>query len=382
MQNLRQKLIIYFSIFMIGSLLLSACNMPRKGDVTPEGPGAVNTAAAETVAAKLTQTSGAPVVETETPTATESPTNTPLPTATATFTQVPPTKTPIPCDRVEFVKDVSYPDNTEVAPGEVFIKTWRLKNAGACTWSPEYALVFTGGESMGTPAAVPVPGYVAPGQTVDVSVTLTAPLTGGTYRGDYKLRNASNEVFGLGASNKSFYVQVKVNLPSGLTFDFVTEAEFADWESGEGGTADTNLTFGGTNDDPDGVAKILNSVVLENGALSSKILYTHPKHASDGFVAGYFPSYTVQNGDRFKTRLGFALTCGSGKVKFRLLYKEGATLTKIVDWTKTCNGNLMVVEQDLSSLKGKTVQFVLAVLADGTYTDDRAIWSSPRIERP
>jgi hypothetical protein len=43
---------------------------------------------------------------------------------------------------------------------------------------------------------------------------------------------------------------------------------------------------------------------------------------------------------------------------------------------------LTAVDVNLSALKGKTVQFMLAVLANGPATDDWAIWSSPRIEHP
>jgi len=40
----------------------------------------------------------------------------------------------------------------------------------------------------------------------------------------------------------------------------------------------------------------------------------------------------------------------------------------------------MPVEVDLSDLKGKTLQFILVVKADGSSSDDWAIWNSPRIE--
>jgi len=376
-----------FASLILAVWVIGACNMPRKPAPTPAEAGSLPTQAALTVAAQFTlaaeQTLASPVFATPEASLTIAPTNTLAPTPTNTA--VPPTSTPLPCDRMEFVKDVTYPDNTQVPAGEAFIKTWRLRNAGACTWSPEYALVFTGGEPMGTPAAVQLPGYVSPGQTIDVSVNLTAPASSGTYRGDYKLRNASNIVFGLGANDKPFYVQIKVAGASGLLFDFLTQAASADWQSGVGGTPDTTLTFGGADDDANGVAKIKDGVKLENGSTSSKVLLMYPKHENDGFVSGLYSSYTVQNGDRFKARLGFMLTgasCSTGKVKFRLNYQEGGTLKTIQDWVKTCNGNLLSVDVDLSSLKGKTVQFMLAVLASGSAIDDWAVWSSPRIEHP
>jgi hypothetical protein len=382
------KSIVTIVLFL--AWLLNACNMPRKTATLPPGAGAVYTAAAQTVNAQLTPNAGftlvpLPIATTALPPA-QIPTNTPLsPTQIPTHTSVPPSPTPLPCDRAEFVKDVTYPDNSVVSVGESFIKTWRIKNAGACTWSKDYALVFTGGDPLGTPASLALPGYVSPGQSIDLSVTLTAPAAGGTYHGDYKLRNASNVVFGTGPSNKSFYVQIKVPIATGLLYDFIVKSSSAEWKSGVGSTADTTLTFGGADDDPNGVASIKDSVKLENGSTSSKILLTFPKHQDNGFISGLFSPYTVQSGDHFKARLGFMLpgaACGAGKAKFRLNYQEGTTLHTFKEWAKSCNGDLLVVDVDLSSLKGKTVQFMLAVLAGSTSTDDWAIWSSPRIEHP
>jgi hypothetical protein len=68
-------------------------------------------------------------------------------------------------------------------------------------------------------------------------------------------------------------------------------------------------------------------------------------------------------------------------VKFQILYQEGGNTTKIGEWAKNCNGSLYKVTLNLSSLAGKTVQFILIVKADGDFTEDWAIWNSARIER-
>lgn len=154
------------------------------------------------------------------------PTQTPIP---ATNTPVPATNTPLPtataityCDWVSFIDDVSIPDGTVFAPGDTFTKTWRLKNRGTCAWTPDYMLVFTSGELMGGTTAVRLPGYVAPGQTVDVSVTLTAPDAAGEYVGYWMLRNPSGVLFGYGdKANQAFYVDIKVKM-GGLQHGTVT----------------------------------------------------------------------------------------------------------------------------------------------------------------
>lgn len=143
--------------------------------------------------------------------------------ATATSTPIRPTNTPLPtavayCDWVAFVKDVTIPDGTQLSAGEVFTKTWRLQNRGTCTWTPDYMLVYTSGDQMGSTSAVRLPGNVAPGQTVDVSVTLTAPTSAGYHISYWMLRNPSGALFGTGGkANEAFYVEIKtiVDLPHG-----------------------------------------------------------------------------------------------------------------------------------------------------------------------
>jgi len=95
------------------------------------------------------------------------------------------------CDQAQFIADVTVPDGTPFSPGAAFTKTWRLKNIGSCAWTTSYALVFDTGTIMGGPAAVNLPSNVAPGQTVDISINLTAPGNAGHYIGYWKFRNSS-----------------------------------------------------------------------------------------------------------------------------------------------------------------------------------------------
>lgn len=144
------------------------------------------------------------------------PTQTPVPaTATpapATNTAVPPTAAPVTyCDWMSFVKDITIADGTTLQPGETFVKTWRIKNRGACTWTPDYTLVFNGGDQMGGTTSVRLPGYVSPGQFIDISVTMTAPNNPGSYKGYWILRNASGALFGTGdKANTPVYADIRV----------------------------------------------------------------------------------------------------------------------------------------------------------------------------
>jgi hypothetical protein len=377
-------------------LVLSACNMPRKGITkTVSGAGVIYTAAAQTLVAELagaTSTIYAGMHVTPSPTYN-------MVITTPTKTEVaeeedevyveqppppPPPPTPVPCDAAAYVKDVTYPDNTELAAGTEFTKTWRIQNTGACTWDEDYAIVFSSGDDMDTPSSVEMPRTVRPGQTVDVSVGLKAPTTIGTYHAEYKLRSDTNQVFGLGG-NKPFWVQIKVTAATGLLIDFITQAHSADWSSGLGSPPGADLAFNGAEDSSEGVAKIVDGIKLEDGATSGKVLLTYPKRESNGYILGLFDEYTVQKGDRFKARLGFMQsedTCAGGDVYFQLAYKDHDGYHLIKEWNETCDGSQNAVDVNLSDYKGKTVRFALVVTSNGDATNDWAIWNSARIEHP
>jgi len=147
------------------------------------------------------------------------------PTATSPLTPTQPVATPEPTtqpsptsvpasgcvDRASFVGDVTIPDNTSLSPGQSFVKTWRLRNGGTCTWTTDYALVFVGGHAMSGPSSVLLREPVAPGSTVDLSVTLAAPAGNGTYEGKWQLRNADGRLFGTGGNGDGvFWVRIAV----------------------------------------------------------------------------------------------------------------------------------------------------------------------------
>ncbi len=119
---------------------------------------------------------------------------------------------PVSCDRAQFIADITVPDGTVYPPGTAFTKTWRLKNVGTCTWTTFYAMIFDTGEKMGGPDLVNLPQSVAPGQTVDMSINMTAPGTAGPYRGYWRFQNSDGVPFGIGAGGaKSWWVDIRVS---------------------------------------------------------------------------------------------------------------------------------------------------------------------------
>ena len=121
------------------------------------------------------------------------------------------------CERIRFIDDVTIPDDTVMQPGQTFRKVWRIQNAGSCVWTAGYQLVFTGGDPMGNVYTANLPGVVAPGETVDVSVDLTAPRAFGEFTGNWKLRSPSGNVFGTANSaNVAIWVKIVVGSNSNM----------------------------------------------------------------------------------------------------------------------------------------------------------------------
>jgi murein DD-endopeptidase MepM/ murein hydrolase activator NlpD len=99
-------------------------------------------------------------------------------------------------DQSTFISDVTVPDGTVVSPDQTLHKVWRVRNSGTSTWKSGYDLVFVGGDQMGAPSSVNVPGTISPGDNADLTVDMTAPSTPGTYTGRWRLRNAQGTYFG------------------------------------------------------------------------------------------------------------------------------------------------------------------------------------------
>jgi hypothetical protein len=205
-----------FGTLILAFLLLGGC-LSSNNQSTPADKNLPFTAAAHT------QTSVAQTIEAQLTQIAANPQTTPTPVPPATLENSPSESQPtvtgataLPsnntCDRATFVNDVTVPDGTSFEPGETFIKTWRLRNTGDCTWNAGYTVVFDQGDAMGSPASFPLTGgEVQPGEEVEISVNLQAPDKPGEYRGDWKLQNALGLIFGVGNSgNSSFWALIDV----------------------------------------------------------------------------------------------------------------------------------------------------------------------------
>jgi len=368
-----KKYWLFISLIVIFSLTLSACNLP--GNPTPTSQvDALNTAAAQTVQAQQTN-----IAQTNEAKSQITPTVTPTPggAASATSTTAPSTTvtTAAECYQASLASE-TIPDGKNYSPGQAFTKTWTLKNTGTCEWNDDFDVVFVSGDSMDAPASMQLTsGTVKPGESVVVSMDLEAPYSAGTHRGEFKLRNANGVLFGLGSKASTFWVEIDVE---GTLYDFVANycSSGVSWTSGAG-----TLPCPGSSGDTEGWIRKANVPKLENGVSENEPgLVMQPEMVTDGWIKGTFPAISITGGVYFRALIG----CNSTEacdVTFILKYKvEGESVKTLASWHEVQDGTYNKVSVDLSSLAGKEVQFILVIEANGSPSNDEALWVSPRIE--
>jgi len=370
----------------IGAIFIAAaaCSFPTKMQQTPTATNS-QTRAVETLDYLMTEVAsraatGTPGKEAPTntpqsptlaPTSTLQPTNTAVVLPSPTVTQV--------CDQASFVADVTIPDGSVLQAGEVFVKTWRIRNSGTCTWTADYALVLDAGDGMNGPAAQKIGVSVAPGQTVDISVTLKAPGQPGSYRGYWKMRNASGVLFGIGRNPDRVFVDIQVIAvtPASGTYDFTANYCAAEW-TGNGKA----LPCKGVDGNADGFVLYKSQPILETGYVDDQpALITNPPRVNDGVIRGKYPVFTVSSGDHFKSVIGCEHNAKNCNVRFQLDYQiDNGSIQTLVSWHEIYDDHFSSVDVDLSSLAGSNVRFILTVLANGASDMDRAQWLLPRID--
>ena len=359
----RKNILLGFAILLIVQL---ACNTPTN-PATPDTFATLNslyTVSAQTVQA-TTLTPG-------------------LPQQTATLSQ--PTTTlgiqsPIPtskCDAAQFLADVTYPDGSLIPQNTSFTKIWRIKNVGTCTWTSSYAIVFSSGDAMNAPVAVGLAGNVAPGQYIEIPITLKSPNQSGNYAGYWKLRNASGALFGIGdQADTAFWVKIKVNAQTYSAYNFAEKYCQAEWSNGN-----TVLPCPGVENDPLGYVIKLNKPKTENGTKTDELgLLTVPRDKNNGIISGQFPSFTVQAGDRFRAWVNCQYEATKCNVIFRLDYLNNGQIKTLGTWNEAYEGKYYPVDLDLSKLAGETLKFILVVTSNGGNNQDYAIWLNPHIVR-
>ncbi len=206
------------SVILLLAVMLAACAPATTSAPTPD-VALISTAAAQTVIANFTLTATA-WTPTPLPAPTETPTSISLTTATLEATTAP-TQPGLPgatqaalCDRYSWndaTVDVNVPDGTQMTPGQDFVKTWKIKNAGTCTWGAGYTIIYSGYSDKMSGVPQPINGVIGSGQEIEITVQFKAPTKVGEYVSAWTLANPKGIPF-FGNNNKPLFVKIVVKL--------------------------------------------------------------------------------------------------------------------------------------------------------------------------
>ncbi|HSQ25508.1 MAG TPA: NBR1-Ig-like domain-containing protein [Anaerolineales bacterium] len=370
--------------FLAASLLNACVTAPSPAPDTPDLSipltNAAQTAdaratlnAGQTAVAQLTLLAAIPTLPPAPPTSppTTPPTETPPPAS--------PTLVPFPCYRAEVIADLSAPPNALLPVGASFVKTWRMRNSGACPWTPQFSLVLSGGDPMGSTTIHPLGNQVAPGESLNLSIGLIAPGFPGVHQGNWFLRSTDGEMFGSGI-NAETPLQVIINTVQPLalntnTYDLTFNMCSAIWESGSG-----VLGCPGNRSDLQGSISLLSQPALESRLASGLALLMRPNLAVDGWINGRFPAYFVRSNDHFMAEIGCLTGSPNCRLTFRLEYRatDGSS-GRLGNWRETFDGQTTLIDVDLSNLVGKAIQLIFSVENMGVAENANAFWLQPRI---
>ncbi|MEW6400999.1 MAG: CAP domain-containing protein [Chloroflexota bacterium] len=191
-----------FVLMVSTAMLLSACGAKATEETTPPAT-ATTTAPTETAVPPSTEA----LVSIETPAAS--------PTVTLTATVFVPTNPPDCTNNASFVADVTVPDNSSVSATSIFTKTWAVRNTGTCVWGPDYTVTHYSEERLGAPISLPL-SVTYPGQTVDISMTLSAPSTLGPHRANFVIKNPGGLIMKIDNDSRLWVI---INVTAALAAD-------------------------------------------------------------------------------------------------------------------------------------------------------------------
>ena len=105
--------------------------------------------------------------------------------------------------KCRYVRDLTYPDGTEVPPSTQFFKTWRVRNDGEEAWAIGSAMQYSSGDDL--EHIVNDLPLAKAGEEVDVSVAIISPAAEGRYTIYFRLSAPDGKLFG-----QRFWCDVRV----------------------------------------------------------------------------------------------------------------------------------------------------------------------------
>jgi len=255
---------------------------------------------------------------------------------------------------------------------------------------------------MGAQNSIALPSVVTPGETVDISIDLTAPETPGTYRGIWSFEDHTGKRFGLGINGTGeIWVQVTViEAPTStptlipeptqtasptlappfvsgaeiLAYDFVATACSAQWTNDDGA-----LPCPGSDSE---AQTALATPTLEDGSTPGYQAIRVRPAVANGTISGAYPEYLVQPGDHFRAIASCEVDAPACSALFRLSYQDASgAITDLWAVGEFQDRSYTEINVDLSALAGQTVKLILNVTALNDDPDNTAFWVAPGIYR-
>jgi len=100
------------------------------------------------------------------------------------------------CFMSRWTGDETIPDGSVFDPGDTFVKSWTLRNAGECDWTTDARMVFEEGDRLGGPSSNKLDQVVEPGDAYTVEIPMEAPSSDGDYVGVWRMTAADGTKMG------------------------------------------------------------------------------------------------------------------------------------------------------------------------------------------
>jgi outer membrane biosynthesis protein TonB len=97
-------------------------------------------------------------------------------------------------DKAQYVSQ-NIADGVQVLPGRTITITWAVKNVGTVAWTTDYTLRYFAGPPVTGSQSIAFPKTIAPDATANLTVSIVAPATEGSYTSWWKLANAQGQNF-------------------------------------------------------------------------------------------------------------------------------------------------------------------------------------------
>ncbi len=108
---------------------------------------------------------------------------------------------------LNYLEDLTIPDNSFVTYGATIDKQWLVQNSGTCDWNANYRFIHIGGADLGARAEVSLFPARA-GANATIQILFTAPFTDGEYESAWQAFDPNGLAFG-----DPIYIRVNVVAP-------------------------------------------------------------------------------------------------------------------------------------------------------------------------